>query len=143
MHRRDDFEAGGMTTFSNELRPHAAPPGETNGFLSLQRCQSCGRYPTYPRIRCPVCLGELRWVNATGSGSVVDFALVHRPQDVRYEPYLPIVLAHIALSEGVEVIATIVGQDRLKSQIGDPVVVSGQRGWSTLQQFELSKGGPE
>jgi uncharacterized OB-fold protein len=132
-----------MTTFSNELRPQAEPPAETNGFLSLQRCRSCGRYPTYPRVRCPVCLGELWWVSATGSGKVVDVALVHRAGDARYEPYLPIVLAHIALSEGVEVIATIIGQDRLKSQIGDSVVASRQRGWSTLPQFELSKGGPE
>jgi uncharacterized OB-fold protein len=58
---------------------------------------------------------------------------------VRYEPHLPIVLAHIALREGIEVIATIIGTDRLKSKIGDPVVVSRQRGWSTLPQFELKE----
>ena len=127
-----------MTMFRNELRPHPEPSGETNENLSLQRCRSCGRYPTYPRVRCPVCLGELLWVSATGSGTIVDVAFVHRPQDARYEPYLPIVLVHVALSEGVEVIATIIGKDRLKSKIGDPVQVSGQRGWSTLPQFELS-----
>jgi uncharacterized OB-fold protein len=124
-----------MTT----LRPYADPPGKTNGLLALQRCQRCGRYPTFPRVRCPVCLGELRWVSGNGVGTIVDVGVVHRPQDLRYEPYLPIVLAHIALSEGVEVIATIIGADRLKSKIGDPVVVSGQWGWSTLPQFVLKE----
>jgi uncharacterized OB-fold protein len=128
-----------MTTVKKELPPHAEPPGKTKGLLSLQRCQRCGRYPTFPRVRCPVCLGELRWVSGNGVGKIVDVGLVHRPQDVRYEPYLPIVLAHIALSEGVEVIATIIGSNRLESKIGDPVVVSGQQGWSKLPQFELKE----
>jgi uncharacterized OB-fold protein len=128
-----------MTTFREELRPHAEPPDKINGPLSLQRCQRCGRYPAFPRVRCPACLGELRWVSGNGAGTIIDVGLVHRPQDVRYKPYLPIVLAHIALVEGVEVIATIIGTDRLRSKIGDPVVVSGRRGWSTLPQFELKE----
>ena len=127
-----------MTTLGHELRSHAEPASESPGTLSLQRCRSCGRYPSYPRVRCPSCLGELEWVSGGGIGSIVDVAIVHRPQDVKYEQYVPIVLAHIALSEGVEVIATIIGDNRLQARIGSPVVVSGQRGWSTLAQFELS-----
>jgi uncharacterized OB-fold protein len=138
MHRRDGLETDGMTTFRTESRQRVEPP-DRNGVLSLQRCRRCGRYPTYPRVRCPICLGELRWVSGTGIGKIVDVAVVHRPQDVRYEPYLPIVLAHIALSEDVEVIATIIGADRLKSKIGDRVVVCRQRGWSPLPQFELKE----
>jgi uncharacterized protein len=138
VHSRYDLEAGGVTTVRSESRPDAEPPDGIKGTLSLQRCQSCGRYPSYPRIRCPVCLGELQWISADGIGSIVDVAVVHRPQDARYEPYLPIVMAHIALREGVEVIATILGENRLKARIGSRVVVSAQQGWSTLPQFELS-----
>jgi hypothetical protein len=46
-------------------------------------------------------------------------------------------MALIALEEGAETIATIVGDDRLTAEIGSPVRVT--RGWSTLPQFELDR----
>ena len=125
-----------MTNLDDEQRPHNAPPAELEG-LPLQRCQHCGRHPNYPRILCPFCFGELEWISSKGHGAVVDFAIVRRPHDARYEPYVPIVMAHIALDEDVEVIASIIGENRLDVKIGDRVVAAREVGWSTLRQFEL------
>ena len=126
-----------MTQLEGELRAHNAPPTEIADHLPLQRCRSCGHPPNYPRIRCPYCFGELEWITSDGSGTVADLAIVRRTHDVRYESFVPIVLAHIALDEGVEVISTIVGENRLDAEIGDRVVRAGQAGWSTLTQFEI------
>lgn len=126
-----------MSNLDDELRPHNAPPAELEGPLPLQRCQSCSRHPNYPRIRCPFCFGELEWISSNGHGAVVDVAIVRRPHDARYEPYVPIVMAHIALDEDVEVIASIIGENRLDVKIGDRVVAATEVGWSTLRQFEL------
>jgi uncharacterized OB-fold protein len=126
-----------VTQLESQLRPHNLPPAEIDARLPLQRCRSCGRHPNYPRIRCPFCLGELEWTSSDGSGTVVDLAIVRRPHDTRYEPFVPIVMAHIALDEKVEVIATIIGENRLAAKIGDRVAAAAQPGWSSLTQFEL------
>jgi uncharacterized OB-fold protein len=137
VHGGNDPEEGGVTQLEGELRAHNAPPAEMDAGLPLQRCRDCGRHPNYPRIRCPFCLGELEWIKSDGSGTVVDLAIVRRPHDARYEPFVPIVMAHIALDEQVEVIATIIGENRLEAKIGDRVVAAAQAGWSALTQFEL------
>lgn len=126
-----------MTSSEGRLRPHNIPPVETDGSLALQHCATCGRHPNFPRIRCPFCFGELEWIGSDGSGTIVDLAIVRRPHDAHYEPYIPIVMAHIALGEGVETIATIIGDSRLAARIGHRVVVSAQPRWSALPQFEL------
>jgi len=46
-------------------------------------------------------------------------------------------MAHIALAEGPETIATIIEANRLLATVGAQVVVSTQPRWSTLPQFAL------
>jgi uncharacterized OB-fold protein len=103
--------------------------------LLLQRCPACGFVPNFPRIACPGCLGELEWFESAGRARVESFTVIRRTHHAAYEPHVPIVMALIALEEGAETIATIVGDDRLTVEIGSPVRVT--RGWSTLPQFEL------
>ena len=103
--------------------------------MLLQRCPACGSVPNFPRIACPGCLGELEWFESAGRGRVESFTVIHRTHHAAYEPRVPIVMGLIALEEGAETIATIVGEDRLTVEIGSPVRVT--RGWSTLPQFEL------
>ena len=110
--------------------------GATRGALMLQRCSACGFVPNFPRIACPACLGELDWFEASGRGCVETFTVVHRPHHHDYDSHVPIVLALIALEEGAETISTVVGADRLETEIGAAVRVT--RGWSTLPQFELA-----
>jgi uncharacterized OB-fold protein len=105
--------------------------------LLLQRCPACGLVPNFPRIACPGCLHELEWFESAGRGRVESFTVIHRTH-AAYQPFVPIVMALIALAEGAETIATIVGENRLTAEIGSPVRVA--RGWSTLPQFELDDG---
>ena len=126
-----------MTELDGRVRPHNIPPTEAENSLPLQRCTRCGRHPNFPRIRCPFCFGELTWTTSDGTGTIVDLTIVRRTHDRRYEAYLPIVMAHIALSEGVEMIATIIGENRLAARIGHRVGVCPHRSWSTLPQFAL------
>lgn len=107
--------------------------------LTLQRCIDCGAYPNYPRVRCPKCFGQLEWTNSAGNGTLVSRAVVRRPHDARYEPFVPIVMGHISLDEGVEVISTIVGDNRLQARLGDRVTYARQGHWSVLPQFELAR----
>jgi uncharacterized OB-fold protein len=110
--------------------------GALAGRLMLQRCSECGFVPNFPRIGCPACLAELAWFEACGRGSVETFTIVRRTHHATYEPYVPIVLALIALDEGAETISTIVGDDRLEVEIGSAVETA--RGWSVLPQFRLA-----
>jgi uncharacterized OB-fold protein len=103
--------------------------------LMIQRCTVCGHFPNFPRVACPHCFGELTWRRSPGKGAVASFTAVHRPQHERFTPYVPIVMALIALDEGSELIATIVGEERFGIAIGSRVRVAAN-GWSSLPQFE-------
>ncbi|MEZ5101465.1 MAG: OB-fold domain-containing protein [Thermoleophilia bacterium] len=101
--------------------------------LQLDRCPACGHVCNFPRVACPVCLGELDRVDAAGRGRVATFSVVHRWTE-RFQPHLPIVLAVIELEEGVEIVSSLVGDDRLDVAIGDEVEVAPD-GWAELPQF--------
>lgn len=120
------------------LPPHAAPYlAEAGRGLRLQRCPACGEVPGFPRIACPGCLGELEWVEASGRGHVVSFAVVRRPHHERFAPHLPVLLAVVELEEGAQVVSTIVGDDRLETSIGAEVVVATEERFAPLPQFRL------
>jgi uncharacterized OB-fold protein len=104
--------------------------------MRIQRCPACGHVPNFERVACPRCLHELEWVESAGSGTVETFTVIHRTHAERYEPHVPIVMAVIALDDGAQVISTIVGDDRLETEIGARVEPAD--GWSELQQFRLS-----
>jgi uncharacterized protein len=105
----------------------------------LQRCVSCGWIANFPRVCCARCLAEVEWFTGSGSGVITSRAIIRRTHDARYEPHVPIVMAHIELAEGPEVIATIVGPDRLRAEIGLPVARAAVgAGWSVLPQFQLA-----
>lgn len=116
---------------------HAGPllRGAREGRLLLQRCTSCGHVPSFPRIACPRCFAELDWFAASGRGTVRTYGVVRRSHERRFAEHLPIVLALIALEEGVEVISTIVGDGRLAVEIGAPVELAVAERWSPLPQF--------
>ena len=109
-----------------------------DGELLLQRCTCCGHVPGFPRIACPRCFAVLEWFEASATGSVVSFTILRRMHNEQFEPHLPIVLALIALDAGPELIATIVGPDRLETGIGRAVEAAREQGWSALPQFQLT-----
>ena len=80
------------------------------GRLLVQRCIECGRAGSYPRCACPHCWSErLRFETASGRGEIVSWSLVHRPNHESFLTEVPIVIAEIALAEGVRLIARVVG----------------------------------
>lgn len=122
--------------------PQQLPSGaREHTAFQLQRCTACGAYPNYPRVRCPNCFGQLEWTASPGTGTLTSLAVVRRTHDARYEPYVPIVMGHIALDEGVEIISTLVGDDRLEARLGDRVRYASDARWSVLPQFQLEKAG--
>lgn len=105
--------------------------------LTLQRCTDCGYVANFPRVGCPRCLGPLVDFDAVGTGEVTTFSIVHRWLE-RFEPHLPIVLAVVRLDEGVEVMASLVGDDRTTIEVGSPVTLADE-GWSSKAQFRLAE----
>ena len=105
--------------------------------LRLQRCPACGHVPSFPRVACPSCFGPLEALSASGRGRIRTYAVIRRPHHERFVKHLPIVMALIELEEGVELISAIVGENRLDTAIGAPVVVARHGRWSPLVQFSL------
>jgi uncharacterized OB-fold protein len=106
----------------------------------IQRCEACGCLPSFPRIACPSCFGELEWFAATGGGNIVSFTVIRRPHHERFREHLPIVMATIELDEGVRMISTIIGDDRLLAFVGARVALATEERWSQLPQFSLEEG---
>jgi uncharacterized OB-fold protein len=104
----------------------------------LQRCTTCGWIANFPRVCCGRCLADVEWFTGSGLGTIASRAIIRRTHDARYEQHVPIVMAHIELAEGPEVISTIVGPDRLTARVGMPVTRATAGAWSVLPQFQLA-----
>ena len=79
------------------------------GRLVVQRCAQCGAVASYPRPLCPHCWSDrLAFEEALGSGEIVAWSLVHRPNHESFLAETPIVLAEIALPEGTSLVARVV-----------------------------------
>lgn len=91
---------------TNTNRPMYA--AAANGQFILQRCARCRRFIYYPRLACPYCLSDtIRWVSASGSGSVWSFAIVEHPAHPAFNDGVPIVLAAVLLDEGPIMVASV------------------------------------
>jgi uncharacterized OB-fold protein len=134
MHGGHDTAAGRMNPTHYET--FLAKAAEGDGY-PLQRCVSCGWIADFPRVCCARCLAAVEWFTGSGSGTIVSRAIIRRTHDARYEPHVPIVMAHIELAEGPEVISTIVGPGRLTAGIGMAVTRARADAWSVLPQFQL------
>jgi uncharacterized OB-fold protein len=108
--------------------------GVAEGVLRLQRCRACGRHVFYPRAVCPSCMAcDLEWVEASGSGEVHSFTVVHRaPPDHRDE--VPYVVALVDLDEGVRMMTRLVDVAPAAVSVGMPVEVA-MRGEPRLPYF--------
>ena len=90
--------------------------------LTVQRCDACATYVFIPQAFCPACLStELRWVESNGTGTIVTFTVVWRPQTTAFD--VPYVVAVVRLDEGHEMVTNVVEADPDAVRIGARVEV--------------------
>ena len=95
------------------------------GRLVLQLCAGCGDHWHYPRPVCPVCgSDDWSWADATGTGTVHTFTVVHRAPLPSMKHLTPYVVAMIDLDEGARVTSMIVGEDAMDVAVGDSVHIA-------------------
>jgi uncharacterized OB-fold protein/acyl dehydratase len=108
------------------LRPAVSPDtaffwaGTAAGELRIQRCGACGTLRHPPGPMCPAC-GATRpeYVVAAGTGEVYSYVVHHHPPVPGRT--LPIVIALVALPEGVRVLGELRGVSPERAAIGMPV----------------------
>lgn len=111
------------------LRPAVSPDtkffwdGTAVGELRIQRCGGCGALRHPPGPMCPAC-GATRpeFVVAAGTGEIYSYVVHHHPAVPGKQ--LPIVIALVALPEGVRMVGELLGADPERVRIGLPVRVS-------------------
>jgi uncharacterized OB-fold protein len=96
--------------------------GTAVGELRIQRCGHCGRLRHPPGPACPAC-GALEpdYVIAAGTGEIYSY-VVHRHPPVPGRE-LPIVVALVALTEGVRMVGEVRGAEPDEVRVGAPVRV--------------------
>jgi len=110
------------------LRPAISPDtaffweGAAAAELRIQRCGECGTLRHPPGPMCPAC-GAARpgYMVAAGTGEVYSYVVQHHPPVPGKQ--LPIVIALVALPEGVRMVGELLGVSRERVRIGLPVRV--------------------
>ncbi len=110
------------------LRPAVSPDtaffwdGTAAGELRIQRCGGCGALRHPPGPMCPAC-GAARpgYVVAAGTGEVYSYVVQHHPPVPGKQ--LPIVVALVALPEGVRMVGELLGVRPDRVRVGLPVRV--------------------
>jgi uncharacterized OB-fold protein len=93
------------------------------GRLVLQRCLDCDALQHYPRSLCLSCASQrLDFVDASGSGVVHSYTVVHRSPDPERLP-APYVVALIRLDEGPMIMSNVIGADPETIYCEQPVTV--------------------
>jgi len=68
--------------------------------LLLQKCESCGEYVFFPRSHCPMDMGELKPVKASGKGKILTYSIVMMDGMPKFKNMVPYVAAIVELEEG-------------------------------------------
>jgi hypothetical protein len=101
--------------------------GTAAGELRIQRCGGCGALRHPPGPMCPACgaagprAARPGYVVAAGTGEVYSYVVQHHPPVPGKQ--LPIVVALVALPEGVRMVGELLGADPETVRVGLPVRV--------------------
>jgi uncharacterized protein len=95
--------------------------GTLAGELRIQRCAGCGALRHPPGPMCPACgtPGDGGYVVAAGTGEVFSYVVHHHPPVPGKK--LPLVVALVALPEGVRMVGEMPGVDPGQVRVGLPV----------------------
>lgn len=95
------------------------------GEFQLQRCARCGEAFFPPSRACPRCWSrDVRWVAASGRGTIHSFVVFRRPYHPAYRDALPYTVAVVALEEGPRFLTRLVGVAPEAVRCGIPVEVA-------------------
>ena len=79
------------------------------GRLLIQQCTACGEHQFYPRKICIHCGSpDVEWVEASGTGTVHTFTVIHQQGMPGWRDEVPYVAAIIDLEEGVRMTSNVV-----------------------------------
>ena len=108
--------------------------------LRFQKCISCGHIRWAAAIICPDCYSkEVKWMRASGKGTVYTYSVYHRAFHPSFEKDIPYVTAIIALEEGPHFLSNIVGCSPDEVYCDMPVEVT----WQHIDKgFSLPKFKP-
>jgi hypothetical protein len=113
-------------------RPAPIPDAESapfwaatlDGKLLIQRCTDCAQAQLYARPHCLACRGPVRWVEATGTGTIYSYTVIRQNPSRSFRHLLPFVVALVDLDEGPRVMSNIVGSPPDSVAIGCQVRVT-------------------
>jgi uncharacterized OB-fold protein len=110
-------------------RPHPTPVSQPfwdalrAERVDLQRCDDCGAWVHYPRVRCPVCLSpQLSWHTVSGAAVVYSFSIARQATALPFEDEVPQIITVVELPEGVRMSTTLVGIEPDDVRVGLAVV---------------------
>ena len=121
---KDGAETTQVASLGTAMRPPASPDtaffwaGTQIGELRIQRCGDCGALRHPPGPACLSC-GSTRnqgYIVAAGTGTVYSYAVHHHPPVPGKR--LPMVIALVELTEGVRVMAELVGIEPERVEVG-------------------------
>jgi uncharacterized OB-fold protein len=93
--------------------------------VKVQRCDDCGTYRYIPKDICPTCQSDrVTWTPISGRGYVYTYTVVRRAPTPAYQAETPYVLAHVTMTEGFRMIASLTGVDPQAVRIGMPVQIA-------------------
>lgn len=106
------------------------------GEFVLARC-ACGVY--YARaqacLACQAGADALRWVPASGRGTVRSFIVFDKPYHPYFDERVPYIVAVVTLEEGPELVTNVIEIDVAAVRIGMPVaIVIADRGGQKIHQ---------
>lgn len=113
-----------------------------HGELWVCHCGGCGHVFYYPRPCCPKCFApDPGWLTTEGHGTIILATRIHRPNHPAFFDEVPVILAEIALPEGCELLARVVGPDRESTGPGGLVrlITGPERKRYPLPTFVLAK----
>jgi uncharacterized protein len=89
------------------------------GKLVMQRCEACGSWVHYPRIRCRTCLSDrLTWHEVEPTGTLYAFSVAYHPTAPWYDGPGPQVIAIVELGNGVRLTTNVVTDGPQSLSIG-------------------------
>ena len=95
--------------------------------LWIMFCDDCKKHYFYPRAICPECFGRnTKWVQSSGKGTLLAFAIVERAPTPAFADMVPFVTCIVELEDGARFPSNLIVEgtpEPSKIKVGMPVEV--------------------